>query len=110
MKQTGATLIFATTTPYPADNTGKYQRLPGDDVAYNNIAKKVMREEGVAVDDLYSCALPKLAQIQVPHDVHFTKDGSEQLATQVAASIETALKQRPGAGSPGTASTSAVKP
>jgi acyl-CoA thioesterase-1 len=97
MKQTGATLIFATTTPYPADVKGKFTRVPGDDVVYNTIAKKVMEEEGVQIDDLYAAALPKLAQIQIPQDVHFTQAGSEVLAQQVSQSIESALKARAAA-------------
>jgi hypothetical protein len=32
-------------------------------------------------------ALPRLAQIQQPANVHFTAEGSEALAEQVAASI-----------------------
>jgi acyl-CoA thioesterase-1 len=96
LQKTGATLIFATTTPVPADFKGKFKRVPGDDVRYNEIAVKVMKENNVMIDDLYSFALPKLAQIQNPQDVHFTQAGSKLLAAQVAQSISQALDQRKG--------------
>jgi lysophospholipase L1-like esterase len=84
MKKTGAKLIFALTTPVPANSAG---RVPGDEVRYNEIARRVMQKHGVAIDDLYSFALPRLAEIQLPANVHFKPEGSKQLADQVAASI-----------------------
>jgi hypothetical protein len=52
-----------------------------------------MKKHGVAIDDLYSFALPRLAEIQRPHNVHFTDAGSKLLAEQVAASILKALDE-----------------
>jgi len=46
---------------------------------------------------LYSFALPQLAKIQQPVNVHFTAEGSKTLAKQVAASIEAALSRRAAA-------------
>ena len=91
MKKTGAKLIFALTTPVPANSAG---RVPGDEVRYNEIARRVMQKHGVAIDDLYSFALPRLAEIQLPANVHFKPDGSKQLADQVAASILKALDSK----------------
>ena len=51
-------------------------------------------QTGVAIDDLYTFALPNLADIQLPNNVHFTPKGSIELAKQVAASIEASLKAR----------------
>lgn len=51
-----------------------------------------MTKNGVAIDGLFAVALPRLADIQLPHNVHYTKAGSAELAKQVAASIEVALK------------------
>ena len=59
---------------------------------YNGIARKVMEENGVAIDDLHAAALPRLSEIQLKQNVHFTPEGSAELAKTVAASIETALK------------------
>lgn len=88
MKQTGAKLIFATTTPVPPGSAG---RVVGDEVRYNDIARRVMQKHGVAIDDLYSFALPRLKQIQLPANVHFNPEGSKELAQAVALSIEKQL-------------------
>src|SRR6478735_8146675 len=69
-------------------------RVPGDEVRYNEIARRVMQKHGVAIDDLYSFALPRLAEIQLPANVHFKPEGSKQLADQVAASILKALDSK----------------
>ena len=53
-----------------------------------------MQKHGVAIDDLYSFALPRLAEIQLPANVHFKPEGSQQLADQVAASIMKALDSK----------------
>lgn len=92
MKGTGAKLIWATTTPVPEGKTNP-PRKNSDVIAYNAIAKKIMDENGIAINDLYAFALPKLAKIQQPVNVHFTKEGSEVLAERVAAAIEAALKK-----------------
>lgn len=93
LKKTGAALVWATTTPVPGGARG---RVKGDEVKYNDVAARVMRENGVAVDDLYSFAVPILDEIQIPKDVHFTDAGSTRLAGQVAANIEKALAGREG--------------
>jgi acyl-CoA thioesterase-1 len=88
LKKTGAKLIFATTTPVPEGTVG---RVAGDEVKYNEAALRVMKSEGVAIDDLHALATAKVAEIQRPKNVHFTDPGSKVLAEQVAASIKTAL-------------------
>lgn len=84
LKQTGAKLIFATTTPVPAGSVG---RLEADASRYNAVAVRVMKETGVAVDDLYAFVVPRQGQLQRPQNVHFTDTGSAQLADAVVASI-----------------------
>jgi len=88
LKKTGAALIFATTTPIPEGAVG---RIQGDELYYNNVARAIMAKHGVAIDDLYAFALPRLDTIQQPHNVHFTQEGSRQLARQVATHILKAL-------------------
>lgn len=92
LKRTGARLIWASTTPVP-DAKVSPPRVPGDVVAYNAAAARVMKENGIGTNDLYSFALPILTEIQSPANVHFTRAGSEQLAEQVAVAIERALKK-----------------
>jgi acyl-CoA thioesterase-1 len=93
LKRTGATLIWCSTTPIPPGKLDPPRR-PGDEVTYNQIAQKVMTENGVVINDLHAAALSQRPGIQQPANVHFTKDGSAVLAKQVAASIRSALKNR----------------
>ncbi len=110
LQATGAKVIFATTTPVPEGTQG---RVAGDEVAYNKVAVEVMKECGIPVNDL--CAyvllqqkkLPPLplsakpgppqkpmtrpGEVQLPFNVHFTPEGSNQLAALVTASIKKEL-------------------
>jgi len=88
LKKTGAKLIWCSTTPVPEGAKG---RVVGDSAKYNAVAKKVMAKHGVAIDDLYAFAMPRLKEIQLPANVHFKREGSQALAGQVAASILKAL-------------------
>lgn len=92
LKSTGARLIFATTTPVPA---GSYGRIEGDERPYNEVAKRVIQENGVAIDDLCAYAAPRVKQIQLAHDVHFVSAGYRQIADVVTASIIAALPTQP---------------
>jgi acyl-CoA thioesterase-1 len=88
LKKTGAKLIWATTTPVPEGSSG---RVKGDEVKYNEAALKVMKEYGVAVDDLHAVVTSGPADMQLPKNVHFTKEGYERLARSVVASIQAAF-------------------
>ena len=93
MKATGAKLIWATTTPIP-DGELNPSRKFGQVKEYNDIAARVMKENGVATDDLNAHITPELARLQNPRDVHFKTEGSEFLAKKVAAEIEAALPKK----------------
>lgn len=90
LKQTGAEVVWASTTPVP-DPVGGPPRAAADVVRYNAVAAAIMTEHSVAIDDLYAFALPQLSKIQRPENVHFSPEGSEVLARQVAESIRQAL-------------------
>lgn len=90
MKKSGAKLIWASTTPVP-DAKVSPPRKSADVIAFNQSAARVMEKHAVPTDDLYSLALPRLAEIQRPANVHFTDAGSRVLAEQVAAEIRRAL-------------------
>ncbi len=92
LKATGATLIYATTTPVPEGGVRPY-RLPADVEKYNAIAAKIMQENDIAVDDLFAFMEPKLAEFQRPVNVHFSKEGSQALGEEVVKHIRAALKQ-----------------
>ena len=93
MKATGAKLIWATTTPIP-DGELTPPRKFGQVPEYNTIAKKVMTEHGVAIDDLSTAITPRIAELQNPKDVHYKPEGYAFLAKQVAASIEAQLPRK----------------
>ncbi len=91
MKATGAKLIFATTTPVPNGGNLRPTRRFGSVNQYNAVARKVMTENGVAIDDLNAAIAPHVEKMQRANDVHFTDEGSALLAKQVASAIETQL-------------------
>jgi hypothetical protein len=85
LKSSGAKLIFATTTPVPEKSSPL--REPEQVLIYNKAALKIMKKERIRVDDLYEFAYPKLKEIQLPDNVHFTPDGYRALAEKVSDSI-----------------------
>lgn len=91
MKATGATLIFATTTPVPKDGnlspTRRFDSIP----ARNEVARKVMEGNGVAVNDLYAVVLPVGEKIGRENDVHFGAEGYDLLAKHIAEAITAKL-------------------
>ena len=92
LQATGATLIWASTTPIPDSAKGIWK--PGDSEIYNQIAAKVMKENNVIIDDLWTFTKPKLAGIQKEGDVHFLPEGSSLLGSEVARVIEEALQKQ----------------
>lgn len=93
LQATGATLVWASTTPTQAVMPG---HLPADVIRYNEIAAKVMKENDVAIDDLFNAVLPQLDELQLPANVHFKGSGSDVLATAVSAAIRDALARHAG--------------
>jgi len=90
LNQAGAKLIFATTTPVVPNTTGPL-RKPTSPPKYNAAALKIMKEHNVAVNDLFAFCQPQVEKLQRPKNVHFTAAGSQALAEQVAAAIQSAL-------------------
>ena len=93
LERTGATLVWASTTPVP-DAKVTPPRNNSDAIAYNLAAGRVMAQHGIRVTDLYAVAFSRLGEIQLPANVHYTEAGYEVLAEQVAASIRAALDSR----------------
>ncbi len=91
LKKTGAKLIFATTTPYPAGMSrplSKYRQSK----KYNEVALKIMNKHNVAVNDLYAFVKPRLEKLQIPGDIHFNQEGSNAMAEEVAKHILKIIK------------------
>lgn len=85
LKATDAKLIFATTTHVPGGEPGRFE---GDDEKYNAVAVEIMKENGIAVNDLN--AFSKLVhhkEAKATNDVHYTKKGYELLAQAVIIEI-----------------------
>jgi len=91
LKATGAKLIWASTTPVP-EATVNPPRKNEDVIQYNAIAAKIMKDEGIAINDLYAAILPKLKDWQRPANVHFTDKGSNALADLVFRAIQQQLQ------------------
>jgi len=92
LKATGAKLLWCSTTPVVPGTPG---RTPEDVVKYNEAAARVMKAAGVATDDLYAHALPRLGDgNQLPTNVHYSPAGSKMLAEKVAAEITAALAKK----------------
>lgn len=85
LRKTGAKLIFGTTTPIPNSLADKY--VENSELPYNEVARKVMKEEGVPVVDLWAAVKPEQDKLQGPRNVHFRPEGSEVLGKAVAAAI-----------------------
>lgn len=90
---TNARLVWCSTTPIPPGAIG---RIPGDEIGYNEIALDIVTKADpsgqILVNDLYTFSMDRLADIQRPENVHFTDEGSRQLAGQVVAVIKQGLQ------------------
>ena len=95
LEKTGATLIFATTTPVPEGKVSPL-RDPADVVKYNQAAREIMQAHDVAIDDLYAFASKRLDKIQRPANVHFTETGSKALGEAVAKAIRKNIRSEKG--------------
>jgi lysophospholipase L1-like esterase len=93
LKTTGAQLIWATTTPVPEGKQNPVHES-SDVPRYNATARRLMESQGIVIDDLYAAALPRLAEIQLPLNVHFNNAGWETLGSKVAAAIRAALNSK----------------
>ncbi|MEQ1828276.1 MAG: exo-alpha-sialidase, partial [Pirellula sp.] len=95
MKQTGPKLVWASTTPIP-DVTDKYSSE--SIVQRNAAAAALMQKHGVAIDDLFTAITPRLAELQIPNDVHFSGPGNDFLGEQVAAFLKSIIPIVPKPG------------
>ena len=92
LKATGAKLIWCSTTPVPEGSDG---RVAGDELKYNEVAARVMKDAGIPTDDLYTHAKAKLAEVQLPNaNVHYSEAGYKFLAEKVASEIESRLPKK----------------
>ncbi len=91
MNATGATLVWGTITPMHKDIISRFAEDPP---RYNAVAEKIMKENGVRINDLYAESL-RQGYPKKP-DVHSTGD----LAAKAIEAIEAALASRPNKSKP----------
>lgn len=91
LKQTGARLVWAATTPIPDSADGK--QTAASIIERNQAAAALMAEHGIAINDLFTAVSPHLGNMQPLNDVHFTSAGYLFLGQTVAASITEHLKK-----------------
>jgi acyl-CoA thioesterase-1 len=118
LKQTDATLIWATTTAVVDGEPGERRKRRLKDVqAYNAVARRIMDDAGIPINDLYAALMSidesKIAKEKESSDkgkakskpmtrqgittrdgTHFTGKGYQFLAKRVAAAILKALEQQ----------------
>lgn len=90
--ETGATIVWALTTPVNQDRhhrTKGFDRFEADVVAYNKVATGIAGELGVAVNDLHSAVCDEGRDGLLVHDgVHFSPRGYAFLGQMVADCIK----------------------
>lgn len=87
MEGTRAKLVWASTTPIMSRTGARYEDIK----IRNQIAAEIMKAHGIAIDDLYAVVEPNAAKLQGGDKVHFTAEGSQELAKHVVASVMKAL-------------------
>lgn len=87
LETTGAKLVFANTTPIMKRTGKRFEDIP----TLNATAGKLMAEKKIPINELYEVVLPHAKAWQTGDQVHFTKQGSEELGRRVAEAIEKQL-------------------
>jgi hypothetical protein len=85
-----AKLVWASTTPVPEGSRNRHEE---DALAYNAVAKAIMEENGIPIDDLHAFVDSRAdkATMQFPANVHFRAEASAELAGEVTKHILSAL-------------------
>ena len=93
LQKTGASLIWANTTRVPEGEPG---RFAGDEIRYNAVAARVMKQHGIAIHDLHTVSMSFGPEFfRNAGDVHYTPSGYVRLGGHVADAVRTALKNTP---------------
>ena len=92
LRNTGARLIWASTTKVPEGEAG---RVSGDEQRYNKAAREIVARHEIAINDLHALSVSLPPDLSAgPGNVHYTPEGYARMARQVAASIEQALAHK----------------
>ncbi|QGY43057.1 SGNH/GDSL hydrolase family protein [Maribellus comscasis] len=89
LKMTGAKLIFVTTSYVPENEAG---RFAGDELKYNKVAKQIMKENGILVNDIWKTTKKiHKKQGQALNNVHYTPEGYKQIADKITSFLKKEL-------------------
>ncbi|MCG1035793.1 SGNH/GDSL hydrolase family protein [Polaribacter sargassicola] len=89
-QKSNAKLIFVTTSYVPTKEAGRYVE---DAIKYNKVARKVMQENDIEINDIYKVS-KKIHQEygKGNDDVHYTPKGYEELGKHITKFLEKKLK------------------
>lgn len=97
LEKTGATLIWASTTPITSRKGERFEAIK----QLNAAAAEVAAAHKLETNDLYAFVMPHAAAWLQGDHVHFYGEGNKQLAERVTESIRQALAKRAAAKSTG---------
>jgi len=87
LRQTGAKVIWVRTTPAPPSGTNNEKFSDAQCDRLNAVADDVMKANHISEVDLYTLLKPKLAELQLPNNVHFKEDGYQLMGGEVAKAV-----------------------
>ena len=86
-----AKLIFVTTTYVPENEAGRYQE---DAIRYNQLAKRIMEENGVVINDIYEASRRIHRHYgKDSGDVHYLPEGYRALAKEITDFLKGEMSQ-----------------
>lgn len=86
-----AKLIFVTTTYVPENEAGRYQE---DAIRYNQLAKRIMEENGVVINDIYEASRRIHRHYgKDSGDVHYLPEGYQALAKEITDFLKGEMSQ-----------------
>jgi len=90
-KKSKAKLIFVTTSYVPTEEAGRYVE---DAQKYNEVAKSIMKANGIAINDMYENSKEIHHDLgKGDDDVHYTKEGYKELGKHITAFLKKALNE-----------------
>jgi len=93
LEATGATLVWASTTPITSRKGERFEAIK----QLNAAAAETAKAHKIEVDDLYEFVMPNADKWLAGDHVHFYGEANKQLADQVSKSIRAALAKREAA-------------
>lgn len=87
LQTTGARIIWVRTTPAPPSGKNAEEFSDAQCDQLNRMADEVMQANHIPEVDLHSLLKPKLAQVQLPDNVHFKEEGYNLMGAEVAKSV-----------------------